>query len=61
MLKTIDSDKEKFGLVVPYNKLGKQNITSYLVGTSENGQQKLKHLLIHLNYYLLLLQNLLML
>ncbi len=41
MLKTIDSDKEKFGLVVPYNKLGKQNITSYLVGTSENGQQKL--------------------
>lgn len=41
VLKTIDDEKEKFGLVVTFNKQGKQNITSYLVGSVENGKQKL--------------------
>jgi len=42
MLKTVDSDEEKLGLVVPYTISGKQNITSYLVGTYENGNPSLK-------------------
>lgn len=42
MLKTIDSDKNKLGLVLPYTILGKQNITAYLVGTYENNTPKLK-------------------
>ncbi len=42
MLKTKDSDKPTFGLVLMYNKLGKQNITSYLVGSVENGKSKLQ-------------------
>ncbi len=41
MLKTIDSDKLELGLVITYNKLEKQNITSYLVGTVENGKSEL--------------------
>ena len=41
MLKTKDSQEAKMGLVLTYNKLGKQNITSYLVGTVENGSSKL--------------------
>ena len=41
MVKTVDSDKSKLGLVLTYNKLGKTNITSYLVGTVENGKSKL--------------------
>ncbi len=41
MLKTIDSDKSELGLVLTYNKLDKQNITSYLVGTVENGKLEL--------------------
>lgn len=41
MLKTIDSDKPELGLVLTYNKLEKQNITSYLVGTVENGKSEL--------------------
>lgn len=41
VLKTVDDSKEKFGLVVPFNRLGKPNITAYLVGTVENGKQKL--------------------
>ncbi len=41
MLKTIDSDKPELGLVITYNKLEKQNITSYLVGTVENGKSEL--------------------
>ncbi len=40
-LKTIDSDKSKLGLVLTYNKYGKQNICSYLVGTVKDGKSKL--------------------
>lgn len=41
MLKTIDNDKAELGLILTYNKLEKQNITSYLVGTVENGKPEL--------------------
>lgn len=41
MLKTSDKKEETLGLLVTYNKYGKQNITSYLVGTVENGKSKL--------------------
>ena len=41
MLKTNDRENPTFGLVLTYNKLGKQNITSYLVGSVENGKAKL--------------------
>ena len=42
MVKTIDSDESKLGLVIPYNMVDKQNIISYLVGINENGINKLK-------------------
>ena len=42
MLKTYDSEKNKLGLILPYTLLGKQNISSYLVGTYENGKPVLK-------------------
>lgn len=42
MVKTIDDDNNKLGLVVPYTRSGKQNITSYLVGSYENGRCNLK-------------------
>lgn len=41
MLKTKDQSQEKLGLVVMFNRQSKQNITSYLVGTYENGTPKL--------------------
>lgn len=41
MLKTKDSDKASLGLVVTFNRQGKQNITSYLVGEYRNGNPKL--------------------
>ncbi len=41
MLKTKESDKPSLGLVVTFNRQGKQNITSYLVGKYENGIPKL--------------------
>lgn len=41
MLKTSDSKDETLGLFLTYNKYGKQNITSYLVGTVKNGKTKL--------------------
>lgn len=41
MVKTIDNDKPELGLVLTYNKYGKQNITSYLVGTVNNGKPEL--------------------
>lgn len=41
MLKLTDQDKPELGLVLTYNKYGKQNISSYLVGTVENGKSKL--------------------
>lgn len=41
MIKLIDHDKPELGLVLTYNKYEKQNISSYLVGTVENGKSKL--------------------
>ena len=41
MVKTTDSDTSKLGLVIPFTPYGKQNITSYMVGTYENGKPKL--------------------
>ena len=42
MLKTPDNEENTIGLVLPYTISGKQNITSYLVGTYENGIANLK-------------------
>lgn len=42
MVKTIDSQENKLGLVVPYTVSGKQNITSYLVGTYDGQNPSLK-------------------
>lgn len=41
MLKTKDSNKANLGLVVMFNRQSKQNMTSYLVGSYENGEPKL--------------------
>ena len=41
MLKTKDSSTADLGLFLTYNKYGKQNITSYLVGTVKDGKSKL--------------------
>jgi hypothetical protein len=42
MIKTVNSDKEELGLVLPYTPLGKQNLISYVVGTCDNsGSSKL--------------------
>ena len=41
MLKTIDNQNPELGLVLTYNKYGKQNIISYLVGTVNNGKSEL--------------------
>lgn len=41
MLKTKDSKKANLGLVIPFNRQAKQNITAYLVGKYENGKPKL--------------------
>lgn len=41
MVKTIDSEESKLGLVLPYTPYGKQNIISYMVGTYEDGIPKL--------------------
>lgn len=42
MVKTVDSSEAKLGLVIPYTISGKQNITSYLIGTYEKGKPQLK-------------------
>ena len=42
MIKTLDNDNSVLGLVLPFTVSGKQNITSYLVGTYENGTPNLK-------------------
>jgi len=43
MVKTVDSDEAKLGLVVPYTIAGKQNINSYLIGTcTGSGSLELK-------------------
>ena len=41
-LKTTNNNKNVIGLVMPYTVSGKQNLTSYLVGTYENGKPKLQ-------------------
>ena len=41
MLKPIDSNESKLGLVLPFTPLEKQNIISYIVGTYEGGTPKL--------------------
>lgn len=40
-LKKTDSEKAEYGLVLTYNKYGKQNIISYLVGTVNQGKTEL--------------------
>ena len=42
IVKTINNNENVLGLVVPYTMSGKQNITSYLIGTYENGQPKIE-------------------
>lgn len=42
MVKVADSKENVLGLVMPYTVSGKQNITSYLVGSYENGNAYLK-------------------
>lgn len=42
MLKTSNNDKSILGLVLPYTVSGRQNITSYLVGSYENGEPVLE-------------------
>ncbi len=41
MVKTTDSNKSKLGLVTVYNIYEKESINAYLVGTVENGENKL--------------------
>ena len=41
MVKTIDNNNCNLGLVLPYTPYNKQNLTSYLVGSYENGNAKL--------------------
>lgn len=41
MTSTIDSNESKLGLVLPFTPIDKQNITSYMVGTYEDGEPKL--------------------
>lgn len=41
MVKTID-ENERLGLVLPYTLSGRQNLISYLVGSYNNGESKLK-------------------
>lgn len=41
MVKTVDSEESKLGLVLPFTPYEKQNIISYMVGTYEDGVPKL--------------------
>ena len=41
IVKTVDNENTTLGLVLPYTPYNKQNLTSYLVGSYENGQSKL--------------------
>ena len=41
LVNTIDSAEPELGLMVTYNKAGKQSTTAYLVGTVENGENQL--------------------
>ena len=40
MVKTVDSEESKLGLVTSYNLYGKESLNAYLVGTFENGVNK---------------------
>ena len=42
MVKPARTDEEILGLVIPFTPYGKQNMISYMVGTYENGEAKLK-------------------
>ena len=42
MLKTTESNQERLGLVITFTPYGKQNVISYMVGSYENGEAKLK-------------------
>ena len=42
MVKPAGTDTETLGLVIPFTPYGKQNMISYMVGTYENGEAKLK-------------------
>ncbi len=42
MVKPAGSENETLGLVIPFTPYGKQNMISYMVGTYENGEAKLK-------------------
>ncbi len=37
-----EDEKQNVGLIIPYAGYGKQNLISYMVGTTENGKNKLK-------------------
>ena len=41
MVKTVDNEESRLGLVLPFTPYGKQNIISYMVGTYESGVPKL--------------------
>ena len=41
IVKTVDNENTTLGLVLPYTPYNKQNLTSYLIGSYENGQAKL--------------------
>lgn len=41
MVKTSDNEESKLGLVIAYNQFGKESLNSYLVGTVEDGKNKL--------------------
>ena len=41
MVKTIEREESRLGLVLPFTPYGKQNITSYMIGTYEEGTPKL--------------------
>ncbi|MBP3596250.1 MAG: UPF0182 family protein [Clostridia bacterium] len=41
LVNTIDSEESELGLMVTYNKYGKQSMTAYLVGTCKNGKNNL--------------------
>lgn len=41
MVKTVDNENSRLGLILPFTPYEKQNITSYMIGTYENGEAKL--------------------
>ena len=42
MVKTVEKENERLGLVLPYTPFGRQNLISYIVGSYENGKAELK-------------------